>query len=68
MIFGHDFLTYMIENFSQSFKEDMSYTEAPYWKEAINSEINSILQNHCKLCLLPQVTNHWDASGSLNER
>ena len=39
-------LTYLLENEPQSFKEAMSIPEAPYWKEAINDEVESILQNH----------------------
>ena len=44
--FGPDFLTYLLEDEPQSFKEVMSSPEAPYWKEAINDEVESILQNH----------------------
>ena len=44
--FGPDFLTYLLEDEPQSFKEAMSSPEAPYWKEAINDEVESILQNH----------------------
>ena len=44
--FGPDFLTYLLENEPQSYKEAMASPEAPLWKEAINSEIDSILQNH----------------------
>ena len=44
--FGPNFLTYMLEDEPQSFKEAISTSEAPFWKEAINSEIESILQNH----------------------
>uniref|UniRef100_A0A2N9F9L9 Integrase catalytic domain-containing protein n=1 Tax=Fagus sylvatica TaxID=28930 RepID=A0A2N9F9L9_FAGSY len=44
--FGPDFLTFMLEDEPQSFKEAMSIPEAPLWKEAVNSEIESILQNH----------------------
>uniref|UniRef100_A0A2N9EVE4 Reverse transcriptase Ty1/copia-type domain-containing protein n=1 Tax=Fagus sylvatica TaxID=28930 RepID=A0A2N9EVE4_FAGSY len=44
--FGPDFLTFMLEDEPQSFKEAMSTPEAPLWKKAINSEIESILQNH----------------------
>jgi hypothetical protein len=44
--FGPDFLTFMLEDEPQSFKEVMSMPEAPLWKEAVNSEIESILQNH----------------------
>ena len=44
--FGPDFLTYLLEGEPQSFEEAMSSSEAPLWKEAIQSEIDSILQNH----------------------
>ena len=44
--FGPDFLTYLLEDEPQSFKESMSSPEAPYWKEAINDEVESILQHH----------------------
>jgi len=44
--FGPDFLTFLLEKEPQSFKEAMSGPEAPLWKEAINSEVESILQNH----------------------
>ena len=44
--FGPDFPTYMLEDEPQSFKEAISTPEAPFWKEAVNSEIESILQNH----------------------
>ena len=38
---------YLLEDGPQSFKEAMSSPEAPpYWKEAINNEVESILQNH----------------------
>ena len=43
---GPDFLTYLLENEPQSFNEAMSTPEAPMWKEAVNSEIESIMQNH----------------------
>ena len=36
----------MIENDPQSFKEAVSGPKAPLWKEAINSEVESILHNH----------------------
>ena len=36
----------MVENDPQTFKEAMSTPEAPLRKEAINSEIDSIMQNH----------------------
>ena len=44
--FGPDFLTFLLENEPKTFKEAMSTPEAPFWKEAINSEIESIMQNH----------------------
>ena len=44
--FGPYFLMYLLEDEPQSFKEAMSSPEAPYWKEAINDEVESILQNH----------------------
>ena len=44
--FGPDFITYLMESEPQNFKEAMSCPEAPQWKEAVNSEIESILQNH----------------------
>ena len=44
--FGPDFLVYMLESEPQSFQEAVSSVEGPLWKEAIKSEIDSILQNH----------------------
>ena len=44
--FGLDFLTYMLENEPRTFKEVVTSPEAPFWKEAINSEVESILSNH----------------------
>ncbi|XP_070049109.1 uncharacterized protein [Nicotiana tomentosiformis] len=52
--FGPDFLAFLLENEPQTFKEAMSSSEAQYWKEAVNSEIESILSNHtCELVDLP---------------
>ena len=36
----------MLEDEPQNFKEAMSTPEAPLWKKVVNSEIESILQNH----------------------
>ena len=44
--FGPDFVTYLLKNEPQTFKEAMSSPEAPYWKEAVNSEIESIMHNN----------------------
>ena len=46
--FGSNFLTYLLENEPQSFNEAMSTPEAPMWKEVVNSEIESIMQNHTR--------------------
>ncbi|KAL6982051.1 hypothetical protein U1Q18_052698 [Sarracenia purpurea var. burkii] len=53
--FGPDFLTYLVENEPRTYQEAVSCPEAPLWKEAIKSEIDSILQNHTwELVDLPQ--------------
>ena len=46
--FGLDFLTYMLESEPKNFAEAVSTPEAPFWKEAINSEIESIMKNHTR--------------------
>ncbi|KAJ9543763.1 hypothetical protein OSB04_023470 [Centaurea solstitialis] len=44
--FGPDFLTYMVESEPKTYREAVTSSEGPQWKEAIKSEIDSILQNH----------------------
>ena len=44
--FGPYFLTYMLEGEPQTYKEAVNSTESLMWKEAIKSEIDSILHNH----------------------
>ena len=44
--FGPEFLTYLLENEPQNYEEAVSSSEGPLWKEAIKSEVDSILQNH----------------------
>ena len=44
--FSLDFLTYVLEGEPQTFKEAMNSLESLMWKEAIQSEIDSIQQNH----------------------
>ena len=44
--YGPDFLTYLLEGEPQTYKEAVRCSEGPQWKEAIKSEIDSILQNH----------------------
>ena len=60
-LFGLDFLTYLLENEPQNFMEAMSSLEAPLWRDAVNSEIESILQNHTwELVDLPPGSKHLD--------
>ena len=44
--FGQDFLTNMLEGEPQTYKEAVNSIEGLMWKEAIQSEIDSTLQNH----------------------
>ncbi|KAJ9546855.1 hypothetical protein OSB04_019398 [Centaurea solstitialis] len=44
--FGPDYMTFNVEGEPLSYKAAMDSSEAPYWKEAIQSEIESILQNN----------------------
>ena len=44
--YGTNFLMYMLEREPQTYKEAMNSTNGLMWKEAIKSEIDSILQNH----------------------
>nr|GEZ58720.1 zinc finger, CCHC-type [Tanacetum cinerariifolium] len=44
--FGPDFVSFMVENEPTSYQEAVTFSEGQQWKEAINSEIDSILQNH----------------------
>ena len=44
--FGLDFLTFLLENEPLTFKEAMSSPEAPLWKEAVNTEVEAIMQYH----------------------
>ena len=41
--FGLNFLTYVLEEEPQTFKEAVNSSESLMWKEAIQSEIDSIL-------------------------
>ncbi|PHT92632.1 hypothetical protein T459_00514 [Capsicum annuum] len=45
-LFGSDFVTFLLENEPQIFKEAMASSDSSFWKEAVNSEIDSILSNH----------------------
>nr|GEW50712.1 retrotransposon protein, putative, Ty1-copia subclass [Tanacetum cinerariifolium] len=44
--FGPDFVSFMVENEPTSYREAVNSLKGPRWKEAIKSEIDSILQNH----------------------
>ena len=44
--FGSDFVTFLLESEPQTFKEAMLSSDSTSWKEAVNSEIESILSNH----------------------
>ena len=44
--FGPDFLTYLIEDEPRSYSEAVHCPDGPFWKEAIKSEVDSIMQNH----------------------
>ncbi|KAK9100306.1 hypothetical protein Scep_023736 [Stephania cephalantha] len=44
--FGPDFVNMLTENEPQTYNEAISSPDAPLWMEAINSEIESILQNN----------------------
>ena len=44
--FGPDFISYLTKEEPRTYSEAMRSPEAPYWKEAIDSEIQSISQNN----------------------
>ncbi|GJW93086.1 zinc finger, CCHC-type containing protein [Tanacetum coccineum] len=44
--FGPDFVSFMVENKPTSYREAVTSSEGQQWREAIKSEIESILQNH----------------------
>ena len=43
---GDDFYTFLVHDDPRSYKEAMTASDAPLWKETINSEIESIMHNH----------------------
>nr|GEW26159.1 retrotransposon protein, putative, Ty1-copia subclass [Tanacetum cinerariifolium] len=52
--YGPDYMTYIVNEEPQTYKATMESLEAPYWKEAIQSEIDSIVHNNTwKLVDLP---------------
>ena len=44
--FGSDFVTFLLASEPQTFKEAIMSSDSTSWKEAVNSEIESILSNH----------------------
>ena len=44
--FGDDFYTFLVDDDPRSYKEAITSSDAPLWKKAINSEIESIMHNH----------------------
>ena len=45
-ILGDEFYTFLVDDDLKSYKEVMTSSYAPLWKEAINSEIESIMHNN----------------------
>ncbi|KAI5350435.1 hypothetical protein L3X38_003326 [Prunus dulcis] len=44
--FGDDFCTFLMEGDPRTYKEAVMSVDAPFWKEAINDEFQSIIQNN----------------------
>ncbi|KAI5322564.1 hypothetical protein L3X38_031636 [Prunus dulcis] len=45
-IFGDDFYTFLVEGDPTTYKEAVMSVDAPFWKDAINDEFQSIIQNN----------------------
>ena len=43
---GDDFYTFLVDDNPISYKEVITSSDAPLWKEAFNSKIESIMHNH----------------------
>ena len=43
---GDGFYTFLIDEDPRSYKEATTFPDAPFWNEAINNEIESIMYNH----------------------
>ena len=43
---GEGFFTFIVERDPYTYSESMSSIDAPFWKEAIQSEVDSIIQNN----------------------
>jgi hypothetical protein len=44
--FGNDFIAYIVDDDSTCYNEAIKSIDAPFWLEAINNELNSIMSNH----------------------
>jgi len=44
--FGTDYISFFSKGDPQSYHDALISPEAPFWKEAVNNEIESIMQNH----------------------
>jgi len=47
--FDEDFFTYLVKGDSNSLKEAIDSSESHFWKEAIDSEIKSIMENNTQI-------------------
>lgn len=47
--FGLDIKTFMLENEPKTLQDALSVPEAPYWKESINTKMDSIMQTNLEL-------------------
>ena len=53
--FRPDFVALLLENDPHTFKVTMSLSDSTFWKESVNSMVESILSNHTwKLTDVPQ--------------
>jgi hypothetical protein len=43
--FGDDFIVYLVDDTPRTTEEAYSSPDADYWKEAVTSEMNSIMSN-----------------------
>ena len=44
--YGNDFLAYVVEAEPVSYYDAIKSVDAPFWLEAINNELESIMSNH----------------------
>ena len=62
------FYTFLIDEDPRSYKKAITFPDAPFWKETINSEIESIMYNHTwELVDLPPGARLLVVSGSLKK-